>query len=103
MATACSPYSRARPRPDAALRMEALLARYPNLCEQELAEMIDLFPTLRILDHGLITADRFLSGKLAAFERDHARELRAPLSSLVAFLAIPLAFAITTFWFMVAM
>lgn len=94
-----TPYSRARPRSGTTLRVESLLGRYPNLSEQELAEMINLFPTLSILDHALMTADGGLSSKLAEFERDHGKKLKSPLSSLIAFLAVPAIFAAITLWF----
>ena len=94
-----TPYTRARPRSETTLRVEALLDRYPNLMEQELAELINLFPTIGILDHALMTADDRLSGKLAAFDRDHGKKLRTPLSSLIAFLAVPVIFGAITLWF----
>ncbi|TMJ20852.1 MAG: hypothetical protein E6G94_00285 [Alphaproteobacteria bacterium] len=95
-----TPYTRARPRSEATLRAEALLGRYPNLSEQELAELINLFPTLSILDRALMTADSSLSGKLDAFDGDHGRKLKAPLSSLLVFLAVPVTFALVTFLFL---
>jgi hypothetical protein len=97
-----TPYSRARPRAENTLRVEALLGRYPNLSEQELAELINLFPTLSILDQGLLTADDELSGKLSDFQTDHGRKLRSPLSALIAFLAVPVTFAIFTLWFVLS-
>ena len=97
-----TPYSRARPRSEITLRVEALLGRYPNLSEQELAELINLFPTLRILDHGLMTADSQLSGKLVVFEREQRKKLKAPLSSLIIFLFVPVTFAIVTLAFMLS-
>ena len=102
MATSYSPYSRARSRSETTLRVEALLGRYPNLSEQELAELINLFPTLNILDHGLITADDALSGNLVAFQRDHGKKLKPSVSSLILFLAVPVTFAIVTLWFVIA-
>ena len=95
-----TPYSRARPRSETTLRVEALLGRYPDLGERELAELIDLFPKLRILDHGLMTADSRLSDRLARFEREHRNALRAPLSSLAVFLFVPATLAIVTLLFM---
>jgi hypothetical protein len=95
-----TPYTRARPRSEATLRVEALLARYPNLGEQELAELIDLLPTLSILDQGLMTADTDLSEKLVEFSRDHGKALKSRLSSLILFLAVPIAFAAITLWFL---
>lgn len=63
--------------------------RYPNLSEEELATLINLFPHIRILDLGLMTSDARLAGKLDAFHRDHGKKLRTPISSLIAFLAVP--------------
>ena len=94
-----TPYTRARPRSETTLRVDALLDRYPNLSEQELAELINLFPTLSILDQALMTADSGLAGKLTAFDRDHGKKLKTPLSSLIAFLAVPVIFAAVTLWF----
>jgi hypothetical protein len=93
-------YSRAKPRSEATLRAEALLVRYPNLSEQELAELINLFPTLSILDQALMTADGGLSGKLAQFDRDHGNKLRPHLVPLIVLLALPLTFAAFALWFM---
>jgi hypothetical protein len=94
-----TPYTRARPRSETTLRVETLLDRYPNLSEPELAEMINLFPSLSILDHALMTSDSGLSGKLSEFERDHGKKLKSPFTSLIAFLVIPLTFAAITLWF----
>jgi hypothetical protein len=88
-----------RPRPsDVAVRAEQLLDRYPNLSEQELAELINLFARLPILDFGLMTADRRLSGKLDAFHREHGRKIRPTLASIAAVTAIPLVIVITVLW-----
>jgi len=88
-----------RPRPsDVAARAEHLLDRYPNLSEQELAELINLFARLPILDFGLMTADRRLSGKLDAFHREHGRKIRPTLASIAAVTAIPLMIVITALW-----
>ena len=82
-------YERSRPPSETTVKAEALLMRYPNLSEVELATLINLFPYIRILDLGLMTSDEHLSGKLDAFHRDHGKKLRTPISSLIAFLAVP--------------
>lgn len=88
-----------RPRPsEVARRTEQLLDRYPNLSEQELAELINLFGRLPILEFGLMTADRRLSGKLDAFNREHGRKVRPTLASIAAVTAIPLVIVITVLW-----
>jgi hypothetical protein len=89
----------APPRPsEVALRTEQLLDRYPNLSEQELAELINLFGRLPILEYGLMTADDRLSPKLDAFHRDHGRKVSASLASVAALVAIPLVIAISLLW-----
>jgi hypothetical protein len=82
------------------LRVETLISRYPNLSEGELAEIISLFPSLPILDRAIMTADNNLSGKLAAFEQDHHKAFKAPLSSLILFMAVPVVVAIFVAAFM---
>jgi hypothetical protein len=86
---AVSGYSRSREPSEATLEVEALLRRYPNLADYELATLINELPRLPILDYGLMTADDELSEKLTEFHGHHGRKLRTPLSSLVAFLAVP--------------
>ena len=95
-------YDRTRPRSETTLRVEALLDLYPNLSEQEIAELINLFPRLNMLDQGLLTADDRLSGKLADFHRTHGRKLRAPAAELIAAVAMPLLAAIFALWWILA-
>jgi hypothetical protein len=83
-------YQRSRPPSATTVEAEALLMRYPNLSEAELARLINLFPHIRILDLGLMTCDDRLAGKLDTFRRDHRRKLKAPISSLFVFLAVPI-------------
>ncbi len=87
-------HARSRPSSETTAKAEALLLRYPNLSEEELATLINLFPYIRILDLGLMTSDEHLSGKLDAFHRDHGKKLRTPISSLIAFLAVPTIIAV---------
>lgn len=82
-------HARYRPPSETTVKAETLLSRYPNLSEEELATLINLFPYIRVLDLGLMTSDERLSGKLDAFHKDHGNKLKTPLSSLIAFLAVP--------------
>lgn len=82
-------YERSRPPSETTVKAEALLMRYPNLSEEELATLINLFPYIRFLDLGLMASDERLAGKLDDFRRDHGKKLRTPLSSYIAFLAVP--------------
>jgi hypothetical protein len=81
--------SRSRQPAATALRAEALINRYPNLSEVELAELINLMPRLPILDFGLMTADDRIAPKMEAFHRDHGDKLGPSLASAATFLAIP--------------
>lgn len=92
------PYGRSRPPSEMTVKAEALLRRYPDLGEEELANLIDMFPSLRILDVALMTTDDQLSKRLAAFHRDHRRKLKTPLSSTIAFLAVPGTVALALLW-----
>ena len=81
--------SRSRQPSAVALRAEALIDRYPNLSEVELAELINLMRRLPILDFGLMAADDRLSGGMESFHRDHGDKLGPSLVSAVTFFAIP--------------
>jgi hypothetical protein len=91
-----------RPRSGTALRAEALLRRYPDLSERHLAELITLYPRLRLLDRGLIAADDRLASRLADFHRDHGSKLRASASLRVALVAVPAALAVAAQWWLLA-
>jgi hypothetical protein len=84
------------------VRAEALLSRYPRLGEHELATLIDLFPRLRILDVGLMTADDRLSRQLEAFHRDHGDKFRLPTSTIIGFLSFPVVLLLAVLWWYVA-
>ena len=71
-------YSPPRTPSEAAIAVERLLSRYPDLGEQELDRLIETMPHLRMADYALITADPRLAEKLKAFDREHWRELKAP-------------------------
>lgn len=85
-----------------AARAEHLLARYPNLSEVELAELINLMPRLPVLDLGLMTADEQLSGQLDAFHRDHGDKLGPSLVSMAAFLVIPTTLILGAVWLLMS-
>lgn len=94
-------FQRPRQPSAAAARAEALLARYPNLSEVELAELINLMPSVPILDFGLMTSDPAMSSRLDAFYREHGRKIRTPFTALALFLLLPLAVvAATALWVM---
>ena len=84
-------YDRARPRSETTLRVEDLLSRYPNLSEQELAELINLFPHVNMVARGLMAADDRMGSKVETFYRDHGAKLDGlggGWTSLIAFAAL---------------
>ena len=91
-------FSRSRPPSELTLKAEALLVRYPKLDERELQTLIDIFPRLRILDLGMMTADDRLARKLEAFQEDHGRRLKTPVASVIAYLALPILMMLTLMW-----
>ena len=95
-------YVRSRPPSETMAEVESLLGRYPNLSETELATLINLFPTLRILEVGLMTANDRLSGKFEAFHREHGRKLKMSMSSLIAFLAVPGTLVLAFLWWVLS-
>ena len=76
---ASQPYFRSRGLSPRAARAEALLYRYPEISEQELADLIRTFANLPLLDFGLFAADQRLGAKLDAFYADHGEKLRPSL------------------------
>ena len=91
-------YNRLRPPTEIAVRAEVLLDRYPNLSEQELAELINLFPHLSLLDQGLLTVDERLSGKLHKFHHEHRATLTPGKVDLVLSLALVTFLAMFALW-----
>jgi hypothetical protein len=71
---------RSRPPSIAALRVEALLGRYPLLDGRELEELLRGLRSLPLLDLALMSADDGLAGKLDALRRDHKSKLEPPAS-----------------------
>jgi hypothetical protein len=92
------PFPRPRPPSELTLEVQALLSRYPNLSEDELAALIRNFPHVPIRDVALMTADDRLSERFEAFQRDHGPELRPGVASLVIFLSYPAILVVGVLW-----
>ena len=91
-------YVRSRPPSEMTVRAEALLSRYPDLSEHELTNLIEIFPQLRILDVGLMTADDRLSRQFEAFHRDHGAKFALSISAIVGFLSLPAILLLGLLW-----
>lgn len=86
--------SRSRALSPTAAEAETLLARYPDISEEELESLIRKFQHLPLLDFGLLAADERLGRKLDEFYHDHGDKLRPPLWGISLTMAILSATAI---------
>jgi hypothetical protein len=68
------------PRDEAA----ALIGRYPNLGETELARLINLYRGFSALDMALILSDEQLAPNLDRFSGDHRSKIRTPFRQYAA-------------------
>ena len=91
-------YEAARPPFGLNVRVRLLLDRYPNLGEEELAELINLLPQVPPLDLSQMTTN----DRLAAFRDDRGDKRSGSVSGLVWLLAFPLILGISAiFWLLV--
>ena len=93
-----SPDSRARPPSELTLKVKGLLSRYPNLSEDELATLIELYPSVPLVDIALLTFDDDLSDRFDAFHREHVAKMPPTLASVAAFLWFPALLIIGLLW-----
>lgn len=83
-------YSAFRDHSQRSFDTERLLVRYPKLDDQELARLIENFPSLSLVDRAVMAGDTQLSDQLALFYHDHRRSLEMPLIPLLLLLILPL-------------
>jgi hypothetical protein len=92
-------YARAQPpRSDATLRVEHLLSRYPDLGEQELAELIHRIPHLNMLTRAMLAADERLSAKLEELYRSHGSRMDLVVAPRTAIFATVIFGLILILW-----
>lgn len=79
----------AQPEPSgtAAYQARALVARYPNLSEIELARLINLYRDLSALDTALMLSDEALAPALDRFTRENRSSVRPPFRQYAGLLA----------------
>jgi hypothetical protein len=76
--------ARALPAADAAFsgtaqeQVRALIGRYPNLSETELARLINLYRSFSALDTALLLSDEALAPSLDRFTTEHRSRVRPP-------------------------
>ena len=64
----------------------ALILRYPNLSETELARLINLYRGMSARDVALILSDENMATGLDRFSADHRSKIRTPLRQYAALL-----------------
>jgi hypothetical protein len=76
----------------------ALIDRYPNVSETELARLINLYRGFSALDSALIVSDDRLGPKLDNFYADHRSKLRLPLRQYAGLVAYAMLAVIAVAW-----
>ena len=84
------------PREEAA----ALIRRYPNLSETELARLINLYRGFSALDMALILSDEQLTPNLDRFSRDHRSKIRTPFRQYAALVGYAIIAVVALAWTM---
>ena len=69
-------------------QFSALIDRYPDLREVELARLINLYRELSALDVALLISDERFSPKLDGFFADHRSKIRTPFRQYAVLVAI---------------
>ena len=85
------------PRDEAA----ALIRRYPNLGETELARLINLYRGFSALDMALILSDEKLAPHLDRFSTDHRSKIRTPFRQYAALVGYAVVAVAALAWTMV--
>jgi hypothetical protein len=86
----------ATPRDEAA----ALIRRYPNLSETELARLINLYRGFSALDMALILSDEKLAPNLDRFSTDHRWKIRTPFRQYAALVGYAIIAVVALAWTM---
>lgn len=95
-------YNRLRPASQSFMRLQTLLDRYPDLRQQELAELGELASKLTLMEEAILSGSEHRSKTLHQFRRDHAEGQRMPAAELIAFLSLPTLFAAILLWWFFA-
>jgi hypothetical protein len=83
-AKALAPEPPAAPAPRPLEEARALIGRYPNLSETDLARLINLYRQLSALEMALMLSDEKLAPKLDRFSADHRSKIRTPFRQYAA-------------------
>ena len=75
-------------------RVAQLLSHYPELTDEDVAEIVEFLRTGRHLDIGLLTADDELRPKLDAFMHEHKQQLQPKVGEIAAVVTLITAFLI---------
>jgi hypothetical protein len=72
------------PAPRPLEEARALIARYPNLSETDLARLINVYRQLSALDMALMLSDEKVALNLDRFSADHRSKIRTPFRQYAA-------------------
>ena len=61
---------------ETSLRVESLLGNYARLEQDEIDELIFLFPQLSLIEQCLLTTDDLVALNLAVFQRIHGKKIK---------------------------
>ena len=71
-----------RPPSEASLRVEALLRNYARLEQNEIDELIFLFPQLSLIEQWILTTDNVIALNFAEFQRSHGKKIKDDSSGI---------------------
>jgi hypothetical protein len=95
-ALAFEPSAAPAPRPIDEVR--ALVRRYPNLSEIELARLVNLYRDLSALDMALMLSDEKLALRLDRFTADNRSRIRTPFRQYAGLVAYAVAAVAVVVW-----
>jgi hypothetical protein len=88
--------------PAPATEAAALVGRYPNLSEVELARLINLYRHFTALDLALMISDETLGPKLDRFFADHRSKIRTPFRQYATLVGTAVAGIAAALWAIVS-
>ena len=91
-------FNRLRPVSNSFMELEALLARYPGVNTQEIAEIGGLVAHLSLIEEAILSSSKDHAEKLHNFRREHGDSYRVPTKELVAVLSFPILIAVARLW-----
>lgn len=82
---------------ETALRVESLLRNYARLEQDEIDELIFLFPQLSLIEQCLLTTDDLVAINLAEFQQIHGKKIKDGTSGIWHLVALVIVVALFGF------